>query len=100
MAIDRGAFVRHFCQQMRTATVRDAQHHLTRLLAAVVAGEEIVLTRRGKQVGKLVPMDKPEDPFEQAVDWSESIRERDENLDSLPQFQGDILAEMREDERY
>ena len=41
---------------MKTATVREAQHHLAKLLAEVEKGEEIVLTRRGKEVGKLVPM--------------------------------------------
>ncbi|MBK1881217.1 type II toxin-antitoxin system prevent-host-death family antitoxin [Luteolibacter pohnpeiensis] len=40
---------------MKTATVREAQHHLAKLLAEVEKGEEIVLTRRGKPVGKLVP---------------------------------------------
>lgn len=41
---------------MKTATVREAQHHLAKLLAEVEKGEEIVLTRRGRQVGKLVPV--------------------------------------------
>jgi prevent-host-death family protein len=85
---------------MRTASVRDAQHHLSRLLAEVEKGEEIVLTRRGQQVGKLVPVRPPEDPFEVEVDWAQSIRERNENLRSLPQLQRNIVVEMREVERY
>ena len=38
---------------MKTATVRDAQHHLSKLLAEVEDGEEIILTRRGKKLAKL-----------------------------------------------
>ena len=41
---------------MKTATVREAQHHLSKLMEEVEKGEEIILTRRGKQVGKLVPI--------------------------------------------
>lgn len=43
---------------MRTATIREAQHHLSELLEKLKDGEEIVITRRGKSVGKLVPMDE------------------------------------------
>lgn len=88
------------CLQMKTATVREAQHHLSRLLAEVEKGEEIVLTRRGKQVGILVPVRTACDPFERKVDWSESIRERNENLRELQPCPGNAVVEMREEERY
>ena len=54
---------------MKTATIREAQHHLTRLMKEVEAGQEIVLTRRGKGVGKLIPL----------VEGTE-IREYDRNM--------------------
>ncbi len=41
---------------MRTATIREAQHHLSKLLEELKDGEEIMITRRGKGVGKLVPV--------------------------------------------
>lgn len=39
----------------RTATVREMQHHLASVLARVEGGEEIVVTRRGKAIARLVP---------------------------------------------
>jgi len=54
---------------MRTATVRDLRNHYTSLWDWISAGEEIVITRRGKAIARLIP--------EQAsatsqVDWSQS----------------------------
>lgn len=39
---------------MTTVNVREAKTHLSRLLARVEAGEEIVIARRGKPVARLV----------------------------------------------
>jgi prevent-host-death family protein len=41
---------------MRTVEVRAASRSLSRLLKQVAAGEEIVLTRKGKPVARLVPV--------------------------------------------
>lgn len=46
---------------MKTATVRQAQHHLSELLEKLKDGEEIVITRRGKSVAKLVPVTEKRD---------------------------------------
>lgn len=54
---------------MRTATVRDLRNHYSALLGWVKAGEEIVITQRGKPVARLVP-ETPEAPAE--VNWAES----------------------------
>lgn len=40
---------------MRKINVRDARNHLSALLDAVAAGEEVVLLRRGEEVARLVP---------------------------------------------
>jgi prevent-host-death family protein len=42
---------------MKTATVRDVQHHLSKVLAWVEKGEEVQITRRNRAVAKLVPAD-------------------------------------------
>lgn len=47
---------------MKTATIRDAQHHLSKLMEDVERGEEIILTRRGKQVARIVPMEVDRKP--------------------------------------
>jgi prevent-host-death family protein len=54
---------------MKTATVRDLRNRYTSLLSWIGAGEEIVITQRGKAIARLIPA-QDHDP--QAVDWSES----------------------------
>lgn len=54
---------------MKTANVRDLRNRYTSLLEWIGAGEEIIITQRGKAIARLVP--------EQArttgrVDWSQS----------------------------
>lgn len=44
---------------MKTATMREAQHHLAKLLKEVEAGEEIILTLRGVKTAKIVPYKEP-----------------------------------------
>lgn len=41
---------------MKTVTTREAQHHLARVMQVVEAGEEVIITRRGKKVAKLIPI--------------------------------------------
>ncbi len=40
--------------------VREAKAHLSRLLKMVQEGREVVLTDRGKPVGRIVPVEKTE----------------------------------------
>src|SRR5262245_66459900 len=40
---------------MRTATVREAQHNLPRILRSVSRGEVVEITRRNRVVARLVP---------------------------------------------
>jgi prevent-host-death family protein len=54
---------------MRTATVRDLRNHYTSLLSWVSAGEEIIITQRGKPVARLIP-ERPEEP--KKVNWAEA----------------------------
>ena len=44
---------------METVNVHEAKTHLSRLLARVAAGEEIIIARAGKPVAKLSPV-RPE----------------------------------------
>jgi len=54
---------------MRTATVRDLRNHYTSLLGWVSAGEEIIITQRGKPVARLIP-ENPQEPAK--VNWAEA----------------------------
>ncbi len=39
--------------------IHEAKTHLSRLLARVAAGEEIVIAKAGKPLARLVPYDRP-----------------------------------------
>jgi len=54
---------------MKTATVRDLRNRYTSLLSWIGAGEEIVITRRGKAIARLIP---EQDQHTHTVDWSQS----------------------------
>lgn len=51
---------------MKSATVADTKSHLSALLADVEAGGELVITRRGKPVARLVP-----EPRSVGFGWSD-----------------------------
>jgi prevent-host-death family protein len=40
---------------MKTFAVADARKHFSEILAAVEAGEDVMITRRGKSVARLIP---------------------------------------------
>jgi prevent-host-death family protein len=44
----------------KSVGVHEAKTHLSRLLELVTAGEEVVITRRGEEVARLVPASPPE----------------------------------------
>jgi len=54
---------------MRTATVRDLRNRYTSLLSWIGAGEEIIITQRGKAIARLIP---EHDQPTQKADWSQS----------------------------
>lgn len=54
---------------MKTATVRDLRNRYTSLLSWIGAGEEIIITQRGKAIARLIP---EQAQTTQSVDWSQS----------------------------
>jgi prevent-host-death family protein len=48
---------------MRRVTVRDLQHNLAELLNQVQSGQELVVTKRGKAVARIVPAQRSEGPL-------------------------------------
>ncbi|MBP7001179.1 type II toxin-antitoxin system Phd/YefM family antitoxin [Amaricoccus sp.] len=44
---------------MKTVNIHEAKTNLSRLVAAVEAGEDVVLARAGKPVARIVPLDRP-----------------------------------------
>lgn len=65
--------------------VRDARENLSRLLDAVAAGEEVVITRRGRPVARLVS----------AGDAAVAFRSRASLRAQLPPLRRSAAAEVR-----
>jgi antitoxin (DNA-binding transcriptional repressor) of toxin-antitoxin stability system len=61
---------------MKVATVADARSHLSALIDDVGAGEEVVITRRGKPVARLVREPSAPSPsdWQEACAWVASAR--------------------------
>jgi prevent-host-death family protein len=51
---------------MSTVSAREANQHFSKILDAAARGEEVTITRRGKPVARLVPIEVAEDPAEAA----------------------------------
>lgn len=86
---------------MKTATIREAQHHLSKLVDEVIeSGDGVILTRRGKEVVKLLPIQEAASDVSGYLNWSEAIRDRNEALGDLPQLRRNPVLEMREEARY
>ncbi len=49
---------------MSTVTLADAKAHLSHLIDQVVAGSEVVITRRGKPVARITPVATPRKPLQ------------------------------------
>lgn len=59
-----------------TITAFDAKNRLGRLLDRVAAGEELVITRHGEPVAKLVPIDnRTDDQVHLALETFQRVRE-------------------------
>ena len=44
---------------MAKVNIHEAKTHLSRLLARVAAGEEIIIAKAGRSIARLVPYDEP-----------------------------------------
>jgi prevent-host-death family protein len=67
---------------MKTATIRDLRNHYTTLLSWISAGEEVVITRRGKAIARLVPEKSAESL--KGVEWSQSAAfQRDRSAERM-----------------
>ena len=83
---------------MKTATIREAQHHLSKLVNEVrESGQEIVLTRRGEEVCKITPIVAA---TEKEVDWTGWLEERKAALADMPMIEGSAIDIEREGYRW
>jgi prevent-host-death family protein len=52
---------------MARCSVAETRNNLTKLLARVVAGEEVTITRRGREIAKITPIKPAASPL--GLDW-------------------------------
>lgn len=77
---------------MSTVTLADAKARLSHLLDQVVAGGEVVITRRGRPIARISPVDKPKG----------SLKPRSEFRGRMPHWRkpsARLLRELRNEDR-
>lgn len=77
---------------MSSVSVAEAKAHLSELLQRIEAGEELIITRRGKAIAKLSPIEPPRQPVKSLAEFRRGIK-----TPSTPATK--VLAALREDGR-
>ena len=80
---------------MRVITLADAKAHLSAVLDDVAAGQQVVVTRRGRPVARIVA--EPASRKRAASAWVEGLRSF---VEAQPKAGGSSVADMRDSERY
>jgi prevent-host-death family protein len=75
---------------MSTVSVAEAKAHLSELLDRVVAGEEVVITRRGRAIARLSGVESAREPLESLADLRNS-------LPSVKTRSADVVRALRDE---
>ena len=79
---------------MNSLSIREARKHLSDLVRAAEHGESVTITRRGRRVARLVPVEKkPVRGLPDLTEFRASLKVRGRSLSD------EVLA-MRREERY
>ncbi len=57
---------------MKNANISDAKTHLSKLIESVLAGEDVIISQRGKPLVRLIPYEGPSKPRTPGA-WKECI---------------------------
>lgn len=77
-------------------SVAEAKNNLPKLLDRMLAGEEVVITRRGKPIARLEPEKKPVVGFKLDLAWLDANRITPAN----GPIKGSVVEEMRREYRF
>lgn len=77
-------------------SVAEAKNNLPKLLDRMLAGEEVVITRRGKPIGRLSPAKQPVVGFPIDIEWLDAHR----ITPAAGPIKGSIVEQMRREDRY
>lgn len=78
---------------MNTLTVKDIRQNLSQAINNAESGEETVITRYGKPIAKLVPIEAEQRKFPDMSEFRKSIKLKGKPLSQT-------VIEMRNEERY
>lgn len=81
---------------MKTVGLAEAKAHLSALLDAVEAGDEVVITRRGQAVARLIP-DRGSDLPKGADSWAARLRRLHAVSPRLEHSAVELVRELREE---
>ena len=84
--------MKHYCESMKTASVRDIRQNFPRVMAWIADGEEVAITMRRKIVARLVPERPPAPPTAPVPDFAATSRE----IFSERTFDDDLMESERE----
>ncbi|MBA3810846.1 MAG: type II toxin-antitoxin system prevent-host-death family antitoxin [Caulobacteraceae bacterium] len=73
----------------------EAKAHLSALVARAQAGETVSITRRGKPVARLVPVERCREKVDTAM-----LRALTDKMPMQPESAGEFIRKMRDEDRY
>ena len=79
----------------RTVSVAEAKARLSELVAAAEAGEDVVITKRGRPVAHLVAIQQAKNPV--GLAW---LKARTAGMPASETDSIDVIRRMRDDARY
>jgi prevent-host-death family protein len=80
---------------MKSISLAEAKAHLSELVERAAAGDAVCITRRGKPVAQIVPLDKPKKRIDLAM-----LRALTDGKPRQPESAGRFMRRMRDRERY
>ncbi|CAN2534583.1 hypothetical+protein [Methylocapsa aurea] len=80
---------------MSAVTVAEAKAHLSEIVERAAQGETVRVTRRGKAVAKIAPLDEPKKRVDVA-----RLRALTDAMPPAAESAGDFTRRMRDEDRY
>ena len=79
----------------RTVSIAEAKAHLSELVSAAEAGEDVVITKRGKPVASLIGRERTKQQVD--LDW---VRKRTMDMTLQEEDSGTFMRRVRDTDRY
>ncbi|WP_419758072.1 type II toxin-antitoxin system Phd/YefM family antitoxin [Acidisoma sp.] len=80
---------------METVTLADAKARLSELVERAASGESVSITRRGKTVAQITPIETPREPVD-----VERLRALTAAMEPQSEAGADFVRRMRDEDRY